>query len=160
MRWLILPILWFFSCVLVCAQIEFKIEDDIKYADMRILVSKDVTQPNLRVEIGPSVKHPDLRVGITKDRAKASFIIVKRDYADVIVRAGADVNFEDLRVLVGEDVEYPDVWIQTKTSGDVDYAIYTEKDSVNMAEMITVLLPVLNRHMKRQNARVSALFGE
>lgn len=159
MKWIVVCI----CCLLfgyLEAQITYKIERDINYADIRVRVGEDVSHPNLRVMIGPEIQNPDLTVGVTSVREQASFIIVNQDYADLIVRAGEDVNFENFRVLTGVDVDYPDVRIQTKSSGHIDYAIYTEKDSVSMPEMISVLLPVINRHIKRENAALKRWFGD
>ena len=142
------------------AQVTFRIAEDIDYADFKVLVSDDISHPDLRVLINDRIKDPDFTIGITDDIGKANLIITTADYAEVIVRASDHEHFPHIRVMAGDSIQFPDIKIGIREEGEVHYLIYTEKASLPVYDLITILLPAIHDFIGRPNARLNALFGD
>lgn len=140
-----LIMLLFFTSHILIGQITFKVSDDVYYSDISI-------------KIGSDVYYPDFSVGISSNRYQADFIITENSYADFNVKAGSNVYYPDLSIKAGKNVYYPDISVKLVNSGTVDYVIYNEKDFINMADIISALLPVIHKHTDYQHDALNELF--
>ena len=93
---------------------------------------------------GGILSFEDFTVGVTSNKRQAQFIVSESRYSDYTVRAGEDVSYPDLSIKAGADVSYPDITIEIRSSGIVDYVVYTEKDFITLRDIVIALLPAIN----------------
>ena len=139
-----LLLLFVLAGLTVKSQLTFFIDDDISYPDFRVRIGEDVSYPDIRIRIGSDVSFEDFTVGVTSNKSQAQFIVSESRYSDYTVRAGEDVSYPDLSIKAGADVSYPDITIEIRSSGIVDYVVYTEKDFITLRDIVIALLPAIN----------------
>jgi hypothetical protein len=132
------------------AQISFKIDRNILLPDLRVKISGSTMFPDIRVKIGERVTFIDFTVGITSNKNQADFIITNSIVSDFTIKASEDIFLPDLSIKVGADVIFADVSIKIKKTGIVDYIVYTEKNYININELVIALLPAINQAMDYQ----------
>ena len=139
-----------FAIIYGNAQISFKIESDIFFPDLSVKISESTVISDISIKIGEKVNFADFTVGITSRRNQADFIITKTSIPEFTIRASSNVLMPDISIKIGENVLFPDVTIKIKTSGVVDYIVYTEKESITMNDLVIALLPAINKEMNYQ----------
>lgn len=128
------------------AQMSFYIDESISFADLRIKIGENISLADVRVKIGEDVTMADFSVGITNTKSNANFIITESKYrADKTIKAGESLSSPDIRIRAGESVSVADVRIKIKSSGTVDYLVYTENDDMSLYHLVIALLPAINK---------------
>lgn len=133
------------------AQKAISVSTDEKFPDFKIKIAEDIPFPDIKINMGHNISFADFSVQQTRHKNQAHFIISAAHFPDVRIQTGKNVNFPDLRIKIGNNIPFPDLKINIKTSGTSDYKIYTDKETLSDAELITALIPVIQQYLSSTN---------
>lgn len=142
---------FFISLASIQAQEFVFVDDNIGDALITLKIDDEVTFPDIQVVLGRDIPFEDFTVGITPFKNQATHIITKRPAdASRLVKVDNCDNFPDLSILVKDRLPFPDVRIEFRdNSSFVDFLIYSEKTTVSEQELIACLLPLIREKAQK-----------
>lgn len=152
----IITIIWLsiFTISNSYGQTSFKIDKNIIAPDLSVEIGENIIAPDITIEIGENVIAADLSVGLTSDKRKANFVIVKYSGATYEIEASLTVISPDISIEAGANIMAPNLTVEIKEKGIVDYLVYTENEHISLNELVIYLLPAIN---KKLNYKYSVL---
>lgn len=126
-------------------QSTIKVGEYVSNPDLRVKIGEYVSNPNLKVKIGEYVSNSDFSISITSSPLKADIIVT--EYCDKCLRIKSSeyISNPDISIYVSEYTTNPDIKILLKRSGEADFVVYSDLDSLTKKELVLAVLPEINR---------------
>ncbi len=127
------------------------IDNNISDAKITIKIDDEITFPDIQVVLGKNIPFEDFTVGITPYKNQANYIIVQDiSNAERTVKVDNCDHFPDLSILVKSELSFPDVRIEFRDKNAfVDILIYSEKATISEQELIACLLPLIREKAQK-----------
>jgi hypothetical protein len=127
------------------------IDNNISDAKITIKIDDEISFPDIQVVLGKNIPFEDFTVGITPYKSQANYIIVQDiSNAERSVKVDNCDNFPDLSILVKSEISFPDVRIEFRDKNAfVDILIYSEKATISEQELIACLLPLIREKAQK-----------
>jgi hypothetical protein len=129
------------SPLMLFGQYEIKLTNS-NYADVDVKFTTS-NYADIDVRFVNSEYSADFTVGVTNKKNEATAAITESNYADLDIKI-TDSNYADIDIKITES-NYADIDIMIKTTGTVDYLIYSNK-YLDKNEIIVACLPIIKTY--------------